>query len=248
MALQGLLPVVHSFACFLSARPNEQIYNNATEGRKVIYVGSLAGLVPSGPGHSHQCVRDAASLGGIPGLVLLEPSCEAEVAPALRWCLEAEGSSYLRLVSVPCHVPYSLPAGHRLVLGRGTILREGKDAVVIGYGPVLLPEAWRAAERLAERIGLAVGLVNLPWLSHVDAAWLADTISGRPVITLDNHALDGGQGSRIAAAIAERGLGVPVRRFGVDRIPVCGQNDEALRAHGLDAESLERAIAAMLGR
>lgn len=248
MALQGLLPVVHSFACFLSARPNEQIYNNATEGRKVIYVGSLAGLVPSGPGHSHQCVRDAASLGGIPGLVLLEPSCEAEVAPALRWCLEAEGSSYLRLVSVPCHVPYSLPAGHRLVLGRGTILREGKDAVVIGYGPVLLPEAWRAAERLAERSGLAVGLVNLPWLSHVDAAWLADTISGRPVITLDNHALDGGQGSRIAAAIAERGLGVPVRRFGVDRIPVCGQNDEALRAHGLDAESLERAIAAMLGR
>ena len=68
MALQGALPLVHSFACFLSTRPNEQIYNNATEGTKIGYVGSLAGLLPSGPGHSHQCVRDIASLGGIPGL------------------------------------------------------------------------------------------------------------------------------------------------------------------------------------
>ena len=48
MALAGLLPVVHSFACFISTRPNEQIYNNATEGTKVIYAGSLAGLVPGG--------------------------------------------------------------------------------------------------------------------------------------------------------------------------------------------------------
>ena len=67
MALAGLLPVVHSFACFLSTRPNEQIYNNATEGSKVIYVGSLAGIVPGGPGHSHQSVRDISALGAMPG-------------------------------------------------------------------------------------------------------------------------------------------------------------------------------------
>ena len=47
-----------------STRPNEQIYNNATERTKVIYVGSLAGLLPGGPGHSHQSVRDISALGG----------------------------------------------------------------------------------------------------------------------------------------------------------------------------------------
>ena len=80
MALAGLLPVCHSFACFLSTRPNEQIYNNATERSKVIYVGSLAGLVPGGPGHSHQSVRDISALGAMPGMALLEPFSRARGA------------------------------------------------------------------------------------------------------------------------------------------------------------------------
>ena len=67
MARRGALPVVHSFACFLSARPNEQIYNQCSEASKVIYVGSLAGLIPGGPGHSHQSVRDISALGAALG-------------------------------------------------------------------------------------------------------------------------------------------------------------------------------------
>jgi transketolase len=121
LALRGMLPVVHSFACFLSSRPNEQIYNNATEGRKVVYVGSLAGLLPGGPGHSHQCVRDISSLSAVPGLVLLEPSCESEVDLAVDYCINGSPQSfYLRLVSIPVAVPYRLPAGYRLQPGRGS--------------------------------------------------------------------------------------------------------------------------------
>src|SRR3712207_2730008 len=119
LALRGLLPVVHSFACFLSARPNEQVYNQATERTKVVYVGSLAGVVPGGPGHSHQAVRDIAALAAMPGLVLLEPSCERETELATAYALnDAEGSGYLRLVSIPCRVPYALPADYRLELGK----------------------------------------------------------------------------------------------------------------------------------
>ena len=79
MALKGLLPIVHSFACFLTARPSEQIYNNSTEHTKIIYVGTLAGVLPGGPGHSHQGVRDISTMSAIPGMIVFEPSCEDEV-------------------------------------------------------------------------------------------------------------------------------------------------------------------------
>jgi transketolase len=250
MALQGLRPIVHSFACFLAARPVEQIYNNASERSKVIYVGSLAGALPGGPGHSHQAVNDIAVLGAIPGLELVEPCCVAEVAPLLAHLLHGmEGSGYLRLVSVPRATPYSLPADYRPRAGCGVLLREGRDAVVIGYGPVLLPEAWHAAAMLSERDGIELAVVNLPWLSQVDPDWLRATVEGwQAVFTLDNHLVNGGQGRMLAAAIAELELNRPpiLRRFGVSDFPACGQNDEVLSAHGLDAESLAQAFARML--
>jgi transketolase len=56
LALQGLLPIVNSFGVFLASRANEQIYNNATENTKIIYVCHYAGIIPAGPGRSHQSV------------------------------------------------------------------------------------------------------------------------------------------------------------------------------------------------
>ena len=130
MALAGLLPVVHSFACFLSTRPNEQIYNNATEGTKVIYVGSLAGLVPGGPGHSHQSVRDISALGAMPGMALIEPFSEHEVRAAVDWAVHrAPGPVYLRLVSVRWALGFEPPAIDELSPGRGTVLRPAKDVL-----------------------------------------------------------------------------------------------------------------------
>jgi transketolase len=242
MALQGLLPVVHSFACFLVPRAAEQIYNNASERSKVVYVGSLAGALPGGPGHSHQMVNDISILAAIPGLELVEPCCAAEVAPLLDHLLTAsKGSGYLRLVSIPCEVPYRLPPDYRARRGIGVELRPGKDAAIIGYGPVLLAQAWRAAELVEQRTGLGVAVINLPWLNHMDRDWLRRTLAHRAaVFTLDNHLIAGGQGRMIAAAIAGLALDRPpaVHQFGLTDFPACGQNDEVLRAHGLDADSL----------
>ena len=242
LALSGMLPVVHSFACFLSTRPNEQIYTNATERRKVVYVGSLAGLLPGGPGHSHQSVRDISALAAVPGLQMLEPASEDEVAQAVAYCLEtSEASCYLRLVSIPCPVPYRLPADYRLERGRGVALTEGADAVLFGYGPVMLAQAWNAARLLRERHHFGLRVINLPWLNLVDDEWLASATQGyRDVFTLDDHYVTGGQGEMLATRLAELGGtgGRRVRRFGVRAIPACGRNDEVLRAHRLDAESL----------
>jgi len=246
MALRGALPVVHSFACFLSARPNEQIYNNATERTRVIYVGSLAGVVPGGPGHSHQAVRDIAALGGVPGLVMLEPSCEEEVPLVLDFCLEQHvQSSYIRLVSLPWSVPYRLPDDYRLSPGVGIELLAGTDAVAIGAGPVVLSSACEAARQLHDDHGISLAVVNLPWLNRIDAAWLGALASRFPhVFAVDNHYLEGGQGERICSALLEQPPGpMPrVHRLGVRDIPVCGTNVEVLRAHGLDAASIAQAV------
>ncbi|HET9464930.1 MAG TPA: transketolase C-terminal domain-containing protein [Gemmatimonadales bacterium] len=252
MALRGLLPVVHSFACFLSTRANEQIYNNATERRKTVYVGSLAGLLPSGPGHSHQSVRDIAALASIPGLVALEPSCQEEVALAVDYCVKGTPEScYLRLVSVPCDIPYQLPPGYRLQEGRGAILTEGDDAVLFGYGPVLLPQAYVAAAALKTEHGIGLSVVNLPWLNRVDDAWLRRTLGDRRhIFTLDNHYVHGGQGQLIASRIAGFALEPAPRVYnlGVTDIPVCGTNAEALAAHELDSAGLVRHVVAAIER
>jgi transketolase len=246
MALQGLVPLVNSFACFLAPRPAEQIFNNASERTKVIYVASLAGLLPGGPGHSHQSVNDIALHSAIPGMEMVEPCCADEVAPLLDHLLKGhKGSGYLRLVSIPCDIPYTLPAGYRPTPGQGVELRPGKDAVIIGYGPVMLPQAYLAAEFLKKRSGLDVAVVNLPWLNRIDAAWLRKTLDGRRALfTIDNHFVKGGQGRMIAAAVAGLALdrAILLRSFGVEEFPACGQNDEVLRAHGLDAESLAAAM------
>ena len=252
MALRGLLPVVHSFACFLSTRANEQIYNNATERRKTVYVGSLAGLLPSGPGHSHQSVRDIAALASIPGLVALEPSCQDEVTLAVDYCVNGTlESCYLRLVSIPCDVPYQLPPGYRLQEGRGAVLTEGDDAVLFGYGPVLLPQAYAAAATLKTEHGIGLSVVNLPWLNRVDDTWLRRRLGDRRhVFTLDNHYVHSGQGQLIASRIASFALEPAPRVYnlGVTDIPVCGTNAEALAAHELDTAGLVRHVVAAIER
>ena len=240
MARNGLIPICHSFACFLATRANEQIYNNATERSKVVYLAALAGLVPGGPGHSHQSVRDIAALSGTPGLTMLQPSCAAEVEPLLRWAVEANpGSSYLRFVSIPVQVPFTLPDDYRPELGKGWVAKDGGTGpVLFAYGPTLATEAWHALDHLG-----GGRLVILPWLSRVDPVWLTEvTKDAKSVVAIDDHYRDGGQGTMLGAALLAGGFAGRFRQLGVDRIPSCGANDEVLADHGLDAAGMARAI------
>jgi transketolase len=243
MALAGLLPIAHSFACFLSTRANEQIYNNATEGTKIIYTATLAGLVPSGPGHSHQSVRDISAVGSVPGLIAIEPCCEREARLAIRWAIdENKGSTYLRFVNVPIDLPYALSPAYALSIGRGVTLREGRDVALVGYGPLLLTNAWLAADLLAAR-GISAAVINLPWLNRVDEDWIWHTFSRvGAVLTLDNHYVTLGQGVMVAAAMARSGVQADVRSLGLTDVPACGGNAEVLAHHGLDATGIVRAV------
>ena len=245
MALRGMLPVVHSFACFLSTRANEQIYNNATEKKRIIYTATLAGLVPGGPGHSHQSVRDISAIGAVPGLVAYEPCSEKEARLAIRWAVEQNpDSTYLRFVNVPLDLPYSMPADYALRIGRGVTLRPGKDVALIGYGTILLTNAWRAADQLAAQ-GISAAVIDLPWLNRIDDRWVIDALgSFKHIVTLDNHYLEFGQGVMVAAALARTGVRAEVTPIGLKEIPACGSNADVLAYHGLDGASIARTVAA----
>lgn len=247
LVLAGVIPIMHSLGCFLSTRPNEQIYNTATEhpapgGTKAIYFGSGAGVLPAGPGHSHQEVRAIGAVGGVPKLIMLEPADEREMRAAIRWALlENPDSTYLRVCSVKMTLEFSLPENHALVLGRGTVVQEGTDVLLIAYGPVMLNESIKAAALLKEK-NVSAAVLNLPWLNRIDVAWFGDVLKKyRQVITIDDHYLEHGQGAFLSASLADAGIHVRMTHLGVTEIPVCGSSAEVLAHHKLNAVSIAEA-------
>jgi transketolase len=237
MARHGLLPVVNSFAAFLAARANEQIYNQATERTKVIYALHYAGLIPAGPGKSHQSVRDVSLLAALPNMTIVQPASGDEARALLRWAVEdAQENVALRLAIGPSprrlEVPDTVP-------GRGSVLHEGSDAVLFAYGPVMLHEALTAAEALGDRLQV----VNMPWLNRVDTAWLEELMDGfDDVFVLEDHAPVGALGDTLRRALPGRAVTV----FGVEGWPACGTPAEALRFHGLDGATLADRIGVAL--
>jgi transketolase len=146
----------------------------------------------------------------------------------------------LRLIISPSPRTISLPDDYEFALGIGTELREGSDAVVFGYGPVLLHEALTAAELLEDK-GFSLKVVNMPWLNRVDHDWLADTVGGRGTIfVLDNHSPYGGLGDCLLNSLTRSGTlaGKTFKKLAVEDFPACGSPKEVLRYHELDGESL----------
>jgi transketolase len=245
LALQGLLPVVNSFGVFLASRANEQIYNNATERTKIIYVCHYAGLIPAGPGKSHQSVRDISLFGALPNCITIEPANAIETKEALKWCVaEASQSCMMRLAISPSPRIIPLPDDYQFTFGKGTVVIDGHDAVLFAYGPVMLNEAMVAAEILHEQ-NLSLKVVNLPWLNRIDEDWFEKSIADCDMVfVLDNHSQYGGLGDqvlniaqKIDAARSKRFI-----KFGLNEYPACGTPPEVLAYHQLDGKSMAKRI------
>lgn len=241
LARQGLLPVVNSFASFLAARANEQIYNNASEHSKVIYALHYAGLIPAGPGKSHQSIRDISLLAALPNMVILQPCNALETKMAVGYCVnEAAENCAIRLAIGPSPRVIELPADYVLQFGRGVTLVDGSDAILFAYGPVMLHEALLAAEILQES-QVSLKVVNSPWLNRIDAEWLrATTARHHNVYVLDDHSPVGGLGDTLLNQLVSEDLlgDKSLVKLGVVGYPACGTPAEALAHHGLDGASV----------
>jgi transketolase len=234
LARQGLLPVVNSFAAFLASRANEQIYNQASEGTKVVYALHYAGLIPAGPGKSHQSIRDVSLLAALPNMTIVQPANSEETRALLRWAVEEAGENVaIRLAIGPSPRRFELPA---VAPGRGAVLHEGTDVILFAYGPVMLHEALTAAERSGGR----VQVVNMPWLNRVDGRWLAELVEPfAELLVLEDHAPLGALGDALRRALPGRMVTV----FGAEGWPACGTPAEALQFHRLDGAALAERIA-----
>lgn len=245
LARMGLIPIVNSFASFLAARANEQIYNNAGEKTKIIYVCHFAGLIPAGPGKSHQSIRDIALLGNLPNITIIQPCNSLETRKAVEYCInEAKENCVLRLVIGPSPRKIELPENYQFQIGIGTELSEGNDAIIFAYGPVMLHEALTAYEIL-KKSGFGLKVVNMPWLNKIDLDWLAEvTDKFKKIYVLEDHSTTGGLGDRILDALASvhHFKGKLFEKIGLNDYPECGTPEEVLKYHGLDGMSLAERI------
>jgi transketolase len=167
---------------------------------------------------------------------VVQPANSAETRELLRWAVEeADGNVAIRLAIGPS--PRTIESDEVAATpGRGTILREGSAALLFAYGPVMLHEALSAAEMLGGRLQV----VNMPWLSRVDGAWLADLVdSFEEIFVLEDHSPVGALGDSLRRELGGRRLEI----LGVEGWPACGTPLEALRFHGLDGSSLADRIA-----
>jgi transketolase len=142
-------------------------------------------------------------------------------------------------VNVPLDLPYAMPADYALQVGRGVTLRSGTDVAIVGYGTILLTNAWKAADELAKQ-GISAAVIDLPWLNRIDDEWVKTLGAFGHIVTLDNHYLEYGQGVMIGAALARTGVRSQLSQIGLKEIPACGSNVDVLAYHGLDAAGIAK--------
>lgn len=247
LARMGFLPVVNSFASFLASRANEQIYNNCTERSRIIYACHYAGLIPAGPGKSHQSIRDISLLGALPNMEIIQPCNTVETEMVVDYCVnQSLNNCVIRMNISPSPRNIQTPEYYKLQHGKGVTLRSGSDAILLSYGPVMLNEALSASEILASK-GFGLEVVNMPWLNAVDLHWLQGLVRNHVwIYILEDHAPVGGLGDFLLHQMAKADMleDRQVKIFSVEGFPACGTPMEALKYHGLDAESLANHIKA----
>jgi len=245
LARMGLIPVVNTFASFLAARANEQIYNNAGEQTKIIYTCHFSGMIPAGPGKSHQSVRDISLFSALPNITIIQPCNAEETKWATEYCVnEAKENCVLRLVIGPSPERIQLPKDYKFKVGVGAELTNGSDAILFGYGPVMLHEALAAAEYL-KRINLRLKVINMPWLNRIDSEWLKEIVKDqRRIFVLEDHSAVGGLADRLLNELVSIDVicGKEFINLGIKEYPECGTPLEVLEYHKLDGKSLAQRI------
>lgn len=207
MCKAGLRPVVAIYSTFLQ-RAFDQIFQEVVfQGLPVVFCLDRAGLV-GGDGAVHHGFLDIAFLRSFPHMVLLAPADEAELLAALKFAVALDRPTAIRYPRDD--VPEPLGPCPPFELGRSRTVREGGDAIVIGYGATV-SHALDASELLAAD-NISIRVINARFAKPIDEQMLVESLTaGIPVITVEDHSLAGGFGSAVLEAAQT--LGLPTERI-----------------------------------
>jgi transketolase len=212
LARDGFIPFVHTFGVFATRRPLDQIINAIAFPRlKVRIMGFMPGVSsPGGP--SHQAIDDVALMRALPGMTVVDVADAVEARQVAAAIVDVDGPVYVRLKRG--EIPVIFGDDHQLRLDRAQVLTRGDDVALFASGMMLASAL--AAAKLLENHGVSVSVVNVPVIKPLDVATIVTlAATARVVISAENHTVTGGLGSAIAEALAEAGLGCPLRRIGL---------------------------------
>jgi transketolase len=245
MAAVGLLPVVTTFAVFCLRAIEQARLSICYAGRNAKIVASHPGLDVGPDGGSAQALEDLAAFRAIPGMTVISPADATEMALATRAMLEFNGPVYMRTGRSPA--PRVFSDGHVFEIGKGQVLRDGRDLTIIACG-VEVSRALAAWEILKAE-GIHARVVNMPTIKPIDEALIKKcSRETGAIVTAEDHNIHGGLGGAVAEVLAAT-VPCPVEFVGVRDTFGCSGEPEELAAHfGIDAPHIAQAARAVLKR
>lgn len=237
VATTGKIPFCSSFAMFAAGRAFEQVRNSVAYPKLNVKIGAThAGISVGEDGATHQCNEDIALMRTIPGMVVLNPSDDVEAKAAVRAAVEHEGPVYLRFGRLAVPVINDKP-DYKFEIGKGVVLREGKDVTIIATG-LPVSECLGAADKLAAD-GIDAKVINIHTIKPLDEELvLAAAKETGKVVTVEEHSVIGGLGSAVCDVLSEK-CPTKVMKIGInDTFGESGPAVELVKKYGLDADSI----------
>ena len=236
LATTGYTVFASSFAMFAAGRAFEQVRNSIAYPNLNVKIGAThAGISVGEDGASHQCCEDIALMRSIPNMVIINPADDVEAKAAVHAAVDHEGPVYMRFGRLA--VPRVNSEDYKFELGKGVLLKDGKDVTIVATG-LMVNEALIAAETLKEE-GIDARVINIHTIKPIDKDIPVKAAKETgAIVTAEEHSVIGGLGSAVSEALAEE-YPVPVVKLGVnDTFGKSGPALELLKIFGLDAENI----------
>ena len=236
LALSGKIVCASTFAMFATGRAFEIIRNSIGYTRANVKIcATHAGITVGEDGASHQTFEDIALMRTIPGMTVINPSDGVSAKKLLEQAVAMEGPCYVRLGRAK--VPVFYEDSDQLTLGRGNLVRDGKDVTIVATG-LMVNEAMIAKDMLKEE-GISARVINIHTIKPIDKDIILKAAEETgAIVTAEEHSIIGGLGSAVTEVVCE-GKPVPVVRVGVeDKFGGSGPAVEMLKIYGLCASNI----------